>query len=140
MQAREEEEREDGAKERERHIGLRIPDIALRCKELIRAAPAEQRDGPFDQLVKGAEGKADGDGEDIAPDGRRHEMAADDHLARDNRRHEALRQMAEPVVIIALKTEPRLDIIKERHFGVSVMPADHQDNAMDQDKGVKKRG
>jgi hypothetical protein len=48
--------------------------------------------------------------------------------------------MTELVVIVALKTEQRFYPVEQRQFGIRVMAADHQNDAVRQDKHIKQRG
>ena len=60
-------------------------------------------------------------------------------LARDERRDEALREVAEPVVVVAREAERVAHPEAERHLGVRVVAAEAEDRGVDREKHVKER-
>jgi hypothetical protein len=118
------------AEERERHVLLRVPDVALRAEERVAFGAGGGGDRPLEQLVRRADRQADGDDDEVEP-AAPHRVAADEDLAREDRRHEALREVAEAVVVVARQPERVARPIAERHLRVRVMPADAEDHRVD---------
>jgi len=52
LRMREQRDRGKRPNQRREHVRLRVPRIALRAEELVGALAEQQRDGPFDQLVR----------------------------------------------------------------------------------------
>ena len=139
MQPREQQLRRDRADEREEHVPLRVPDIALRAEEGVGIAAADERREPLDELVAGAhrEAHARDDGEE--PPAAPQRRVPQQQFARDDRRHEALSEMPDSVVRVAAEIEEIAQPIAERHQRIGVMTADHQDHRVDRDQHIAER-
>ena len=64
--------------------------------------------------------------------------AAHQDLARDDRRDEALRQVAEAVVVVSREAEGVAHPEAERHLGVRVVSAEHQDHRVHEDQADRR--
>ena len=69
MHAGEQSQGGDGSDHAQEHVPLRVPDIALGAQERGGAFAGEQGDPPLDELVEGAQGKADRDHDEVQPGG-----------------------------------------------------------------------
>src|SRR5690606_34608490 len=87
------------------HVRLRIPGIALGAKEFFRALPGDQRDPPFDHFVEGAERQRYAERKKAEHGARAEKPEPDQDFPRQQSRNQALHQMPELVVGIALKVE-----------------------------------
>ena len=65
--------------------------------------------------------------------------ATDEDLARDDGGDEALREMADAVVVIARQMKRIAHPEAQRHLGVGVVSADHQNGRVNDDQGVGER-
>jgi hypothetical protein len=100
------------------------------------AEPTEDRGEPLDQLVGGAECETHAHDEEAEPLAARQGRAAEQHLAREHRRDETLREVADAVVVVSRQTERILRPEAERHLRVRVVPAQHQDERVHEQQAV----
>ena len=105
VHAREQQQRGDRADERHEHVPLRVPDVALGAEEGVGGGAAEHRGEPLDQLVGGADGETDAARRGRTATCRVEGRTAEQDLARDDRGDEALREMAEAIVVVS-RREP----------------------------------
>ena len=102
---REDERDEQGAAEGHQHVALGVPGVALHAEPLGALVGIEGDDpAPFEELVGGAEGQGDADGEEAGP-ARADVGAADEELAGDERGRDALEEMADAVEVVAREME-----------------------------------
>src|SRR5205814_9942447 len=64
--------------------------------------------------------------------------AAKQNLASQNRRNDALSEMADAIVVVATQMECSLNPESQRNMLVGVMPTHHQDESVDEDQNVGK--
>src|SRR5205085_12518132 len=126
MRACERELRKERADERHEHILLRVPHIALRAEKSICGRAANDSRPPLDEFITRAESQTHARDEKEEPKAASERCAAQEHLARDERGHEALHEMADAVVIVACERQHALGPETKRHTRVRPMPADHQ--------------
>ena len=78
------------------------------------------------------------DDQEVAPARVVDDVLADQDFARNDGRDKTLREVAELVVIVAGLIERVFDPVAQRHLGIRVMTADHQDDAVNQYQDVGK--
>src|SRR6266567_7292575 len=105
VQARQGQLRDDRSDQRVQHVPLRVPDVALRSQKIVRRGPADHGRPPLDELVARADRQADAADDEEQPAARAQRRAAEQHFARDDRGHEALREMTDAVVVVAREVE-----------------------------------
>ena len=130
MDAGEDELREDRAEGGEGHVFLGVPDVALGAEEGVAFGAAHHGDAPFEELVGRAEGEADGDDDGEEPAAPADDAVPDEDLAREDRGHEPLGEVADAVVVVAREAEPVLHPETERHAGVRVVTAHDEDDGV----------
>src|SRR5262249_6277406 len=137
--AREQQLRRDRADEREEHVPLRVPGVALRAEEGLRRLAAEQPGPPPEELVGGADRERAHRDEREEPPPALQGRGPQQELAGEDRRHEALREVAEPVVGITREVERVLRPEAERHARVRVVAADDEDERVQEEQAVGER-
>src|SRR5437773_3654921 len=90
---------------RAQHIFLGIPWVALGAEKANGGVAAGQRCPPFDELVKGTDGKANADNKKRLPACLLQHLEADENFARDDGGDKALHDMTEPIVVVAMPAE-----------------------------------
>src|SRR5205823_3308723 len=105
------------------HVGLRIPHIALRAEECLGTLPERKRRPPFDELVERAHRKRNAHAEerDHAPS--RDVAAAQQGLARQERRRYALHQVADAVERVDAPYDERCEHHQAERRGELHQPA-----------------
>jgi hypothetical protein len=122
------------------HVPVRIPDVALGAEELVAALGVEdQRRPPLDELPEGADRQRDARDEEGQPAARLKRRLAQQDLADGERREEAQREVADPIVVVAVKSERLARPVSERRLGVRVIAAVDQDQNVDEDAHVDDR-
>src|SRR5437867_4254549 len=116
--------RRDGAQQRGEHVPLRVPHVALRTEQCVGGMIAGERRPPLEELVARAERQARRSHEDEQPAAGPQRRRAQQDLADQDGRHEALDEVAEAVVIVARQPEGVLRPEAEWDAGVGVVPAD----------------
>ena len=111
--------------------------VALGPEEGVGRRPAGRRGPPFDQLVEGGKRQGDAGRQKEEPAAVVQLRAAAQELAGQHRRDEALREMAQPVVVIAGEAEDLLDPKPDRHTGIRVVAAHHQHHGMQKEQAVE---
>jgi len=119
-----EQERAGRADQAHEHVFLGVPNVALSSKELRRGRAADQRAPPFDEFISAADGETDREDEKRLPAFAIKNVEPDEQFARDQCRHESLREMAEPIVVIAVPVKNVLEPIEDRFVRIGPMPAD----------------
>src|SRR6266850_645564 len=100
VKARQQQLRRDRAQKSGEHVPLCVPHVALRTKERVRRMTAGERRPPFEELVARAEREARRRHEDEQPAAGPERRRAQQDLADQDGRHEALDEVAEAVVIV----------------------------------------
>src|SRR5205085_12562247 len=139
MRACERELRKERADERHEHILLRVPHIALRAEKSICGRAANDSRPPLDEFITRAESQTHAGNEKEEPKAASERCAAQEYLARDERAHEALHEVANAVVIVARERQHTLDPITKRHARVRPMPADQQHERVQQAESIDAR-
>src|SRR5688572_28294580 len=140
MPSRKEDLREERAAQRDEHVPLRVPDVSLRAEEGFGGGARARGDPPLDELVQRADGKGDAGHEEEEPSAARDHALAHEDLARHHRRHEALREVADAVVVVAREPEVVAQVVEERHLGIGVLAAHEQDRGVQRDEHQHERG
>ena len=131
------DQRRRRADEGPQHVGLRVPDVALRAEEVVRARPEEHRRQPLDELVEGRHPEAAPRHDREQPPAPAQRRGPQQDLAQHDRGHEALREVPELVVGVAREVERVAHPVAERDAGVGPVPADHQDDGVDREEGAR---
>src|SRR5881296_1219613 len=97
--------RRDRAEQGHEHVPLRVPHVALSAQKRFRGRAAGHGDPPFDELVACADRQAYGRDEHEQPAARAQGRRPQQDLARDDGGYEALREVSEPIVIVAGEPE-----------------------------------
>ncbi len=113
--------------------------VALRGQELVGPGAQRQRGPPLDELVNRTDGQRHAGHQGEEPATRLQGRLAQQDFARHHGGDEALRQMADAVVVVTAEIEPLLQPKAQGHTGVGVVPPHHQDDGVDQDQGVDQR-
>jgi hypothetical protein len=91
----------DRADERHQHVPLGVPHVALCSEERIGLRAADLGSSPLDELVARADRETHARHEEEQPLPALERRSTEQHLARDDRWNEPLRQMSDSVVVIA---------------------------------------
>ncbi len=129
--------RSESAQQAQEHVPLRVPDVALRSEKRQRGLPGSEGRPPFDELVKRRDRETDARHQEEEPAARPQRRLPQEDLPGQDRRHEALHDMAEAVVVIARQAEQVTHPEAEGHFGVRVVAPDHEDDGMQEDQAVR---
>ena len=124
--ARQTDQGDDGADQREQHVRLRIPDVALRGQEFIGILADQFRDPPLDQFIERADRQHHAQHQEAQHAPAIDVRAADQDFASHQRRNEPLKKMPDLVVGIALDSQQVGQLETERHACVRVGSADDQ--------------
>jgi len=130
----------DGAEEGEGHVFLGVPDIALGAEEGGALVAGVDGDGPFEELVEGADGEAGGDGEGEEPAASADDSAAEVDFAGGDGGDEALGEVAEAVVVVAGESEGVLGPGAQGDEGVGVVAADDEDEGVEEEEDAEEGG
>src|SRR5437763_13763122 len=122
--------------QRHAHIALGVPNVALSAEKVVGGGSAEQCGPPFDQFVKRANSQANRENKKRQPIRSRENIEPQQNFASDDRRNEALHEMAEPVIVVALPGEKRAEPIEQWHASVGVMTADAEHATVQGDERV----
>jgi hypothetical protein len=117
-----------------------VPDVALGSEIGVGLAAHDQRRPPLDELEEGAEGEAGGTHQVEQPAAALQRGFAQQQFARQDRRDESLREMPEPVVVVAREVEGVAEPVAERRHGIGVLAAVDQDDAVDRDQPQQQAG
>src|SRR5829696_4308871 len=139
VQLAEEDLCRERADQGEEHVPLGVPDVALGAEEVCRGRAADHGGPPFDELVEGAEGEAGAGDQEEEPAVPLERGPAQQHLADQDGRHEALGEVAQAVVVVAGEAQEVAHPEAERHPGVGIVPAEHQDQGVEEEKTVDER-
>ena len=72
--------------------------------------------------------------------GRTAQRGAEQHFPSDHGGHETLRKVAQAVVVVAVEMPGILDPLEDRHQGIGVVAADHEDGGVHGDQPVHQIG
>jgi hypothetical protein len=122
------------------HVPLGIPGITLRSEKCVGLCASCYGGPPFDKFIPGADGLTYGDGEEIQPRSRQKGSPSEQYFPGDDGGHKSLGEVADAVVMVAGEVEVIANPVEQRHFGVSVVTADHQDDHVNCDQGVSEMG
>ena len=106
----------------------------------MAATAADQRAPPLDELVSHADRHTDRDDEKRLPAFAIENVESNKQFARDQRRHESLREMSEPVVMITAPVKNFLEPVEEWLVCVGPMAADAENADVNSDQGVNECG
>ena len=122
--------------QREKHVPLGIPDIALRTDKGARRLVGDHRRPPFEHFVKRADRQAGTGHQREHPLAAPQRRGAQEQLAHDHCREEALGEMAQPIVVIAGQVKRVANPTEERFAGVGVVSADDEDDGVQPDADI----
>ncbi len=132
--------RDDRSAKGQKHVPLRIPNVALRAEKGLGGRPGPHRYPPLDELIAGADGQADARDDEEQPFTRLQRGGAEQYFPGDHGRNEPLSKMAYAVVIISLQLEGVAQPVEQRHFCISIMTTDKKNYGMQPDQLVKEAG
>src|SRR5262249_24865285 len=132
-------ERRDCPDEREEHVPLRIPWVALGPEKRLRGGAGGERRPPLDEFVEGADGHTEGENDKGEPAASLERRLPDQNLTADERRDEPLRKVPDPVVVVAGEPERLLHPEAQRNPGVGVLASDHQNAGVNRNESVHQR-
>src|SRR5207237_2285415 len=98
----------DRAEQRREHVPLRVPHVALRAEERLRGRAAGHGDPPFDELVACADREADRRDEHEQPAAGAQRRRPQQDLPGQDGGHEALREVAQSIIVVAGQPEGML--------------------------------
>jgi hypothetical protein len=117
--------------QREEHIPLGVPHVALCSEKCISALAAGERGSPLNEFVASTEGQTNCRNKNEQPPASSERRGSQQNLAHEDSRDEALREVAEAVVVIARKPEELLYPESERYPCVGLVTAHHEYERMD---------
>ena len=122
------------------HVPLRIPGISLGAQKVVSFLAEDHCSRPFDEFVPCADrhGHADRKDGSHAPVG--NIPQADQDLPRRESRHESLKEVADPVVVVAAEQEQVLHPEPQGNARVGVRAAGDQDDCVQKDENIEERG
>ncbi len=109
---------------------MAVPDIALCGEKRVRLFAHDGGGPPLEQLVERAEGQADTDHEKEEPLAALERRETEQDLAREDGGDEALRNVAEPIVVVAREVEKILQPEAQRNALVGVVTAENEDECV----------
>jgi putative lipoic acid-binding regulatory protein len=140
MPAAQQQLRGKRAGQREKHVPLGVPDVALGGEKLVRVGTDQQRRPPFDQFVERADRQRHAKHQEKQDFPAADAENAQQQLARHHCRHETLGQMAQPVVGVARKSQQFLHPETGRSTRIGIGAAVDQDQSVDRDQHIDQRG
>ena len=130
----------DRADQRQEHIPLGIPGIALCAEERGCRFPCQESCPPFDQFVEGAEGQTDAGHEEKEPLAVYQRRAPQEDLARKDRGDEPLRGVTDAVVVVSGEPKGILYPRADGSSGIRVMATEHQNERVDEEESIEQGG
>jgi len=130
----------EGTEEGHEHVGLGVPRVALGTEEIVGVLAEGECAGPLEQFVECADCHGHGDAEHGGESGGVDVAFAQENLAGEEGGDEALEEVADFVVRVAIEGEAVLEPEAEGDACVSVGAAGHEDEAVEGDEAAKKGG
>ncbi len=113
--------------------------VALSPEKGVGGRARRRGGAPLDELVNRADRKADGSDQKEQPAAASKRRFPQENLAGDEGGHESLREVPEPVVVIAREMKDVPDPVAQRDLGVRVPSTDHEDRRVDGNQTVDER-